>query len=490
MKKILIPLVVAFSATMVSCSKSFLDLTDPTKTATQDAYKDSISVSNGVWAAYNSLQQVYGKNATYRGIFQFADVTSDDTYTGVVDGSAVYEFEYFKLQSTNSNIQKMWEATYQLIARANIILGRIGNVPMGAPAKNVFIGEMKFLRALAYFNAVRIWGEVPLVTTEIENIQDAYAFGRKPVEEVYNQIISDLNDAIAVLPLPSGYTAANAGRATKPAAEGLLAKVYLTKRDYAKTAEILKSFVEKYDKTVFSLQPKYADVFSTTNEMNSEIVFAVRYKRGGLNTGSPFYNLFGPVASNIIKVGTGQQLNFIRKDLYDSMAVNGTADTRRDASIGINGTTYYCLKYMDPAPTGNLDAENDWIVLRYADILLMYAEALNELSGGNVSQAIDYVNMVRNRAGAAQLDAAAYSQQTLRSAILNERRFELNAEGHRWFDLVRTGNAVSVMNNHFKTYGITYDNAIVQIDEHNLLFPLPLVEINTNPILTQNPGYN
>lgn len=142
-------------------------------------------------------------------------------------------------------------------------------------------------------------------------------------------------------------------------------------------------------------------------------------------------------------------------------------------------------------PTTENDADNDWIILRYADVLLMYAEALNELDAANVGTAITYVNQVRTRAGfsGAGLLQPIMTQQELRLAIEAERRMELNVEGHRWFDLVRTGRAIEVMNKHFIANNIKIGNNPVQIDAHNLLFPIPITEINTNPIITQNPGY-
>ncbi|MBS1564125.1 MAG: RagB/SusD family nutrient uptake outer membrane protein, partial [Bacteroidetes bacterium] len=481
-------LLVAQLFLLPSCKKSFIDITDPTRIATSDYYKDSISIAAAVNAAYSSLQDVYGRAGSSRGIWPFAEVASDNS-TSVSDGVGVGEMELFTFTSANPLVQGSWVAIYKSIARCNVVLARAPAVPMAAAAKSRYLAEVKFIRALAYFNAVRIWGDVPLVTKEIETVQDAYTYGRANKDSVYAQIIQDLKDAESVLPVK--YTSANdLGRVTQGAAKGLLAKVYLTQNNFALAAGKLNEFITAYDNTTYSLQASYANIFLTTNEMNSEIVFAVRYTKGGFGIGSPFTNYFAPNSSLTGGVGNAGQYNTVRKDLVDTFLANGAADTRYNASIGFYAGTsaYYTKKYTD-VPAGDGDADCDWIVLRYADVLLMYAEALNEQSSANVATAVPYLNRIRVRAGLTALDPATLTQQSLRLAIERERRLELSMEGHRWFDLVRTGRAVEVMNNHFTKYQIKNGTVVVQIDSHNLLFPVPLSEINTNPILSQNTGY-
>jgi hypothetical protein len=235
--------------------------------------------------------------------------------------------------------------------------------------------------------------------------------------------------------------------------------------------------------------------------MNSEILMAVRYTKGGFGVGSPFTNYFLPAvpaaAGNTVNggVGTGQQFNSVDADLVAAFTASGPTDVRAAASYGAatasTGQVYYTKKYND-TPTTAYDAENDWIVLRYADVLLMYAEALNEQSGPN-AVALDAVNRVIRRSrnlpvatAAPAVDLPATTDQpTLRNRLELERRLELNFEGHRWFDLVRTDRAIPVMNAYFTKAG-----SATRIDAHNLVLPLPLQEIQTNPILTQNPGYN
>ena len=486
-KQILLLLLVQ-QALFSSCKKSFIDITDPTRIATADYYNDSTSIAAAVVAAYSGLTDVYGRSGSSRGIWPFAEVASDNS-TAVVDGVGVGDFELFTYTSANTLLQGSWVAAYKCIARCNLVLARAPDVKMAAATKSRYLAEVKFIRALTYFNAVRIWGDVPLVTKEIQTVAEAYTYGRTIKDSVYQQIIQDLTEAEALLPVK--YTSAtDLGRVTQGAAKGILAKVYLTLQNYPLAVAKLNEFIALYDNTTYSLQTGYANIFSTTNELNAEIIFAVRYTKGGFGTGSPFTNYFAPNAAVSGGIGNAGQYNTVRKDLADTFLANGASDARYAASIGLYtpNNVYYTKKYTD-VPAADGDADCDWIVLRYADVLLMYAEALNEQSNTNAATATPYLNRVRTRAGLTGLDPLVQTQAGLRQAIEKERRLELNMEGHRWFDLVRTGRAITVMNNHFTKYQIKNGSTVVQIDSHNLLFPVPLSEINTNPALTQNQGY-
>ena len=480
-----------------SCNKEFIDLNDPTRVPTTEGYNDSLSIVTAVTAAYASLQELYGKSSpSNRGIFLYAEVTSDNSFA-LTSGERLNEFNDFTLVSDNTHLQTHWLATYRAIARCNIVLSRAGAVKLTEATRNRFYAEVRFIRALTYFNAVRIWGDIPLVTGEIASIPDAYQFGRVPTEQVYALIEEDL--AFAENNLPVTQTAANLGRATKGAATGLLGKVYLTEKKYQQAADKLQPLVTG---TTYSLQTSYANIFATSNEMNSEILFAVRYSKGGLGIGSPFTNWFLPIAVTAINGGSGspQQFNSVDPDLVAAFTASGSTDVRAAASYGTgtdtqNRTVYYTKKYID-TPTSSTDAENDWIVLRYADVLLMYAEAINKRSGPT-APALDAVNRVIRRSRNLPVTTAnatidlplTTTQATLRDRLELERRLELNMEGHRWFDLVRTerngtNRAIQVMNAFFARNASSNT-----IDSHDLLFPVPIQEIQTNPVLTQNPGY-
>ncbi|GAB3830293.1 RagB/SusD family nutrient uptake outer membrane protein [Hymenobacter jeollabukensis] len=480
-----------------SCSKDFIDLDDPTRLLSSEGYPDSLSIVSGVTAAYSALQDQYGKSsANNRGIFVFGEIPSDNS-TALTSGERLNEFDDFSIISDNPRLQSQWLMTYRTIARCNIILSRGQTVKLTAANRNRYFGEVRFIRALSYFNAVRIWGDVPLVTGEIESIPDAYQFGRTPQAQVYTQIIEDLR--FAKKWLPTTRTGNDLGRVTKGAAQGMLGKVFLTQKQYAPAATELDSVIRD---NRFSLQPVFANIFATSNEMNSEILFAVRYTKGALGLGSAFTTWFMPgynetQTRSIIGANfTGQQFNVVDSDLITTANASGTADVRTAASFvlpaGASATTsYYTRKYID-TPTSSTDAENDWIVLRYADVLLMYAEAVNEQTGPNAAalSAVNQVirrsrNLPTNTANATVDLPGSISSTDLRTRLELERRLELNFEGHRWFDLVRTDRAIAVMNAYFAR-----KNATTRINQNNLLFPIPVQEIQTNPILTQNPGYN
>ena len=476
-----------------SCSKDFIDLNDPTRLPSSLGYTDSLSIVTGVTAAYSSLQDIYG-NGSNRGLFVYTEIPSDNSFA-VTSGEALNEFNDFSLSGLNPRLPSQWLVTYRAIARCNVILSRAGGVKLTEATRNRFYGEVRFIRALAYFNAVRVWGDVPLVTSEITSIADAYQFGRAPKAQVYATIEEDL--AFAELNLPATQTGANLGRITKGAAQGLLGKVLLTEKKYAEAATALKKVI---DGNNYALQASYANIFLTTNEMNSEILTAARYTKGALGVGSYFSTWFMPILPAALavtvnnNVSQGQQFNSVDPDLVAAFATSGATDVRAAASFGSSGTgaaiLYYTKKYND-VPTSAFDAENDWIILRYADVLLMYAEAVNEAGGPN-ALALDAVNRVIRRSRNLPVATAApavdlpatISQTDLRTRLELERRLELNFEGHRWFDLVRTDRALPVMNALFARTGIK------PITANNLVFPLPIQEIQTNPILTQNPGYN
>ncbi|MBO2012270.1 RagB/SusD family nutrient uptake outer membrane protein [Hymenobacter negativus] len=481
-----------------SCKKDFIDLNDPTRIPTTEGYTDSLSILNGVTAAYAGLQDIYGKSGSNNGLYVFSEIPSDNATT-VISGQLLNEFDFFGITTSNPRLQSQWVVTYRTIARANVVLARAGGVKLTAATRARYAAEVKFIRALSYFNAVRIWGAIPLVTSEIATIPDAYTYGRTPVTQVYAQIEKDLTDAIA--DLPATVPAAELGRVTKSAAQGLLGKVYLTETKYSDAATILNTVITS---NAYALQATYANIFSITNEMNSEILFAVRYSKGALGVGSPFANNFATASSLVGGIGTSDQFFTLHKGLVDAFTASGATDVRGAASYGTgtvgSTTVYYTKKYTD-TPTASLDAENDWIVLRYADVLLMYAEAVNETSGPSAA-ALEAVNKVIRRSRnlpvgtlAPTVDLpATTTAAVLRDRIELERRLELNMEGHRWFDLVRTGRAIPVMTAYIAQYTIRPNNAttgnLVMIDTHNLVFPLPIQEIQTNSILTQNPGYN
>jgi hypothetical protein len=353
------------------------------------------------------------------------------------------------------------------------------------PNKNRHVGEAKFLRALAYFDLVRIWGDVPLVTAPI-SINEGYARKREKVETIYKDlIIPDLLDAESKLPV--NYTGLDVGRATKGAARSILGRVYLTVKDFVKA----EAKLQEVTKMSYALLPNYNDLFNyTRDEHHSEYIFDIEYQDGGLGIGSGFSNKFLPKSAGSeadlfygVKGGAGEQ-NTPTVEYFNAFDPN---DKRRDVTVakgyldnngvfkGFIQIATFTKKYLAVTPAIN-DSKVNWKVIRYGDVVLMYAEALNE--NGKTAEAIPYINMIRQRAGLPLY--TTLSQAEARTNIYNERRFELGMEGVRWFDLVRTGRALSVM----QPYGMK---------PHMTVFPIPLIEvqiINDPTILPQNPGYD
>jgi len=462
-----------------SCKKSFLELAPPSNANVQSFYKTAQDIEQGVNAAYSTLQLDGQYKYAY---WELAETRSDNSMNW--DGAGNFpdaEIDQFKETSANALITAAWVDTYHGILLCNVVLDRIGPIPMDETLRGRYIGEAKFLRALMYFNLVRIYGDVPLVTSETKSVSEGYAQPRIAVATVYDQIISDLSDAEQKLPL--SYTGANIGRATKGAAKGLLGEVYLTKKDYANAQTKLKEVI---DLAAYQLLPNYADLWKTANANNIESLFEVQFHKGGLGTGSNYYEQFAPRNSGTVITGLGfaQGRNIPTADVYKAYENN---DLRKNISIAtsyvLNGATVndmYTLKFRD-APYVDGDADNHWPVLRYADVLLMYAEAINEKSSGPDANAYKAVNDVRARAGLPVL-AAGLTHDAFALAVEHERQVELAFEGHRWFDLVRTGRALTVMNAHFA--------GTITVKSFQLLFPIPQSQVSINPDgIKQNPGY-
>ncbi len=325
------------------------------------------------------------------------------------------------------------------------------------------IGEAKFLRALSYFKLVLVFGDVPVNLVANPNTTDLSIFERQPVAEVYdNVIIPDLMDAIAAL----DNSAIASGRASQIAAQGLLGKVYVHRGDFANAEPLLASVVNGAASSGISLVGNFADIFVT--DLNAEVIFATQISSsivdeygfsefwswsGGLDTKSLM-----PLDPDLIAA-----FDAVANDTLDG------GDVRR--AVTVNDTLMASPKFPQ---TGGEDL--DWIEMRLADAILLYAETLNE-NGATPSEVLALLDPIRTRAGLVPLDPAVLNTQALvRQAIRDERRLELAFEGHRWFDLVRTGTAEAEL-------GLT-------IDSNYLLFPVPISEIlATDGVITQNPGY-
>ena len=471
--------------TVTSCSEDFLDRAPISQQNSNNFYRTAEDMKNALTAVYGSLQ--YG-GQYYSSIHVIGDMRSDNTeITNPNAGADLQAVDDFTNVAVNSIGNNTWNANYQGIQAANIVIEKIQAVNMDQNLKARFVGEAKFLRALMYFNMVRIFGDVPLVVTVINNPQQGYDYGRESVANVYSQIISDLTEAEESLPFT--YGAADIGRATKGAAMALLGKVHLTLKNYPEAAQKLKELIDASGQTNYQILPQYASIFGAANKNNAESIFEVQFKSSSSGEGSPFTNQFAPIGSGgaVVAVGNPLGQNIPTADMNNAYEED---DLRKDVSMRtsyvLNGNTVnhnYVIKYSG-TPAANLDSDNNWIVLRYADVLLMYAEALNEQGYVADGPAFDYLNQIRNRAGLpsktstnADPNLSVPNQAAFRLAVEQERRVELAFEGHRWFDLIRTDRALDLL-------------SAKGMQPHMSIFPIPQSQIDINPTkISQNPNY-
>ncbi|WP_195485683.1 RagB/SusD family nutrient uptake outer membrane protein [Parabacteroides johnsonii] len=468
-----------------SCS-DFLEQNPQTDLSENDFYKTADDILSAVNGAYSSLQEgdIYGN------WYVFGEIPSDNT-RNQLSGSVTTqnEFDQFYIDTQNSMIASFWKAAYKVINRTNTVLGRIDGIEINAELANRYKLECKFIRALMYFNLVRVYGDVPLVLKEI-SISESYDILREPKENVYNQIIADLKEAQG---LPVSYSTAEDGRATQGAAKALLADVYMTLHKYAEAETILAEIINSGRYSLLENTPGslnidgYKNVFSPVNHNSKEGIFEIQFLKGGYGEGSNYANNFAPENSgtNVVAVGGTGGNNIPEMDIYNAYE---EGDLRRDFSMSLGYydnrknnewvESRYVCKFMD-VPYQNNDASNNYPVIRYADVILMYAEALNQ--NGKTAEACKYLNMTRRRGfGYQTTETSPVDLQTTDKAqfalmVEQERRVELAFENHRWFDLIRTGRAVEVM----KSKGFS-------LNETNLICPIPQKQIDVNPKLTQN----
>ena len=475
--------------TFASCKK-FLE-EDPKNLVSQTNYyqtsDDAVSAVNSIYGYLNSTSTGTTAGVYHSAFWVTAGLASDELQNNQLASPQFDQLGTFTYGPQNSTLMEVWSTHYKAITIANIALERIPAISMDETLKQRLLNEAHFLRGLLYFDLVRMFGSVPLLIKENEDLKPAVA----PVEEIYALIINDLTSAEN---LPASYTAGSGlGRATSGAAKALLAKVYLTTKDWTKSAAKAQEVINS---NRYSLWEDYASVFKLSSRNGKEAIFSVGFGDGGgaisfWEVGQFNVRLL-PAALSVEGVQNAQGWQIPTQHLYDSY----NQDDRRRAVTFVtevhntDGTTTtirpYIQKYWDreAEPQANGTA-NDYPVIRYADVLLMYAEASNEL--GNTAEAHKYLNMVRKRArfnGITELnvlpDYVNLSAEQFRTAVLNERRWEFVAEGQRWFDLVRSGKLEAL---------VPAAKPNVNPAAKNYLFPIPQNERDLNPNLPQNQGY-
>lgn len=474
----LICIIVLTSIAVASCKKSFIDLQPVSSVSTQALYKTDKDYNDAIVGAYSLLRD------QYQNFWRF-DLPSDDARHQWPSDDIELRLDNYTYQNNEDLFKTSWTNYFGIIYRSNSILDKIADAdPAIVINKEQYMAEARFLRALAYFDLVRVFGGVPMVTTAI-NDEEALKTPRTNVETIYSDvIISDFVYAAGIL--PASYSGADVGRATKGAATALLGRAYLTIKDFANAETTLTGVTTMG----YALLDNYNDLFDySKDEHHSEYIFDIEYETG-IQQGSSFTNQFFPrfpEAQDYYQVygGTGDTYTPSEAlfDIFESgderkdvTASKGFIDQNNnfvslEQSVGAKTMT---RKYITPVAIAN-DSKANWKVIRYGDVLLMLAEALNE--NNKTSEAVDYLNMIRSRANVPIYNTL--TQQQARDTIALERRRELSFEGVRWFDLVRKGIAFEATSS-------------LGMKDYMTLFPIPLTEVqivNDPSIFSQNPGW-
>ena len=474
---------------------------------------DAVAAVNG---AYSGFENTSGTNY-YGGLFVMLVEFTTEMQTPYLSATNERSLvDNYNFTPSHNYIYQSWLGAYAIINRSNAVIDRVPGISMDATLRDRIVGEAKFLRALNYFNLVRLFGGVPLETHETTSL-DSLTKPRALATDVYALIIQDLQDAIKVLPKGSTYGGSDIGRASRGAAKTLLAKVYLqragtgvgTAADYQSALTTLQDV----DATEgYALVANFGDLFDTKHEVNTEVIFDIQCTRI-TGAGCHVSNQVAPRSSNY---GSSQNGSFTaEQSFYDEFVV---ADKRRvptwqltfvnksnaviawdptqSASKPYGADTPYMRKFLDSLST--TDDETNYIILRYADNLLMEAEAINEISGP-VAGAYTPLNQVRARAGLPAM-VAGLSKAAFRDSVFHERRLELTMEGpNGYFDSQRnwvwaTTRIMANMNlgkaNAFKNS--KYPKAFTDISADKWkLMPIPQRAIDLNPQLQghQNPGW-
>ena len=454
------------------CKKSFLELSPISNANANNYYKTQADFEVAINSAYATLYTIYAPEDAV----SYTEIMSDNATLYSVAGNQAdkWAIRDYSVSSINTLVYQFWQDDYKALFNVNTVLDKIEGAELDAAYTNRVKAEMMFLRGLYYYNMVQLFGDVPLVT-KVLTAEESYGVLRSSKADVYAQITSDLLFASANLPLANAVPAI--GRASKGAAQTLLGKVYLLTGNKPAASQVL---LEVVNSGQYNLLPQYASLFGPSVKNTKESIFEIQYLGGSASAPfSPYWTAFAPVNNGVItRYGGG--INQVTDDLYNEFEVG---DPRRDVSIATGYTDTkgnfvaikFPKKWMDPtAPVNGAQelSNNNFMVMRYADVLLLLSEATGTAS---------YLNTVRARSGLSAFGSATYptaQYPTLDLAVEHERRVELALEFHRFFDLKRTGRAVPVLTAKGKA-----------VTEQKLILPIPAYVITQNSAITQNAGY-
>ncbi|MCW3090656.1 MAG: RagB/SusD family nutrient uptake outer membrane protein [Ferruginibacter sp.] len=525
MKKLFISMVMA-ALLAAGCKKSELDIPNPNQATTQQFWITASDAQQGV----NAIYSTYHRGSLSRWMHFLTIVRADEGFSTSPAPWIRNYFDLFNYENYNDGlISGLWGDCYIGINRCNQVLDNVPAIDMDNGLKQQLLAEAKFMRGLFYYTLGQHYGNVPIL------LHPSRPTDYPPTatqEQVYGQAILDFTDASAQL--PATYDANNKGRATKGAAFAMLGKVFMQQRKYQEAKNAFQWLVEGPGAAMYSLVPNYRDNFIETAENNSESVFEFQnaanpidafdndagdgdpnHTPDKLNYGTSIPPFFAPrpigftdgqahrwVVWELLKENqaNGQRDPRIPATfLYDSTDVRGPAftmvygvtwaslnysnDANDPIGVATNRTVYY-RKFLDDATMNGevFHSGNNYRYIRYADVLLLYAEALNAL--GQTAQAYPFVDKVRQRAGLRTLSVAipGLNQQQFLAQLKHERTTELSGEGHRWEDLARWGELTGAL----ASRDAGFANFVVGKNE---FLPIPLFDLDINPSLKQNPNY-
>lgn len=489
-------LLLLFTGLFSACTKEFLEKKPIVGITEDNFYRTEEDALAAVNAAYATLQFQLSPAGHFR--WFWGDIMSDDAIkggSGDNDANNLLQLETFRGPTNTDLLESEWGANYEGIYRANVVLEKVPSIEMDASLKERILGEARFIRAWNFYNLVTMFGGVPKVDHVLAPSE--YNMPRSSAEEIWDLIESDLVLATAGLWKRSAYPAVDLGRITQGSAQALLVKTYLWRKKWAEARLVAEALVGSNE---YQLTPDYADIFTLAGENNEESVFEIQYMnasggnwgKNNANEGS-FTNVFQRARGQF----GGYGFNIPTQDFVDAFYAEGFEDPRLKSTVFRLGDAmgdrgiftieatggfpflYYPKKYFtnksedapfgDPNPNGG---SNDRVI-RFADVLLMHAEACY-WTGDEASAKVS-LNRVRARVG---IPPISFSGEALLEAIYRERRIELGLESHRFFDLVRTGRAAQELAPLGFVQGV------------HELFPIPNSQIlATNGALTQNPGY-
>lgn len=477
-----------------ACNDDILEKSNPNELLQDNYFQNSIQLQASVNAIYSALQANQLYNREY---FFLHDMLSDENFgNSQLEAPRRAVLEY-NLTPDNLLIVSVWTGMYRVIHRANIVIANADKVPaseISDELRNRLKAEAHFLRGWAYFELVSMWGNIPLITEPVSPEKAKEGFPRAPVEDVYTVIFEDLDFAEANLGLKSDYPDTDLGRVTKGAARALKGKIHMWRGEFPQAIVELQKVI---DSDEYELVDRYLDNFQEENENNAESIFEVQFS-SSYGSGNPW----SPDGNGIAEITfRGQEYtpqtgwrnvdpSAGLKDEYE------TGDPRYDYNFYLDGETYNNgADMMDLATPGwqkysmayKQGAENqlsgiNFRVIRYADVLLMMAEAMNEVNNGPTTTAVGYVNQVRSRSDVNLPDIAPANEDEFFDMIVHERRVEFPGEQIRNRDIRRWRRAGKLDTEPIANYRPIHD-----------LLPIPTTELDNNPALDpaqdQNPGY-